>query len=167
MVLADVPGYQKRNDGTINGTTVPETGTRVQKAERRSPKNRNEAHSPKPSFYKTALRFLSILACLVGDLGGLRSILVGRKCRLEFDGAAGGLFRPDLDNKMAENNSLDFKTYKTITAPMSAHLRAPSQRKHGNATSTKCRTQRKWPNASGKNHWGNFRGNTASPSQYQ
>ena len=35
------PGPQSRNEGTKNGLTVQKTGTR--------------AHSPKPSFYKTAL----------------------------------------------------------------------------------------------------------------
>ena len=58
VVLADVPwtpktgtraqkkrtdGTKSRNEGTKDGATVQETGTR--------------AHSPKPPFYKTALLF--------------------------------------------------------------------------------------------------------------
>ena len=42
--------YQNRNEGTKSGTTVPKTRTRV--------------HSPKPSFYKTALLFpLDLSVC--------------------------------------------------------------------------------------------------------
>ena len=47
--------HQNRNEGIKNGTTVPQTRTRVQKTERRYKKTGTRAHSPKPTFYKAAL----------------------------------------------------------------------------------------------------------------
>ena len=49
MVLADVPLHRKK-EGTKSGTTVPKTGARVQKTERRHQKSGIRAHSAKPPF---------------------------------------------------------------------------------------------------------------------